>query len=243
MSALAGNLEGLHGEEERLRAESAKLIDANEHLAAHMRLVQEAMNVFYALTKGHSHQADDELTIQMLGIRLFNGASSAVKLGMSGYYQTALDQVRDIIETSFLLDYFRTNPDKITIWKNADRRQRQDQFGPVKIRMALDDRDGFEQRKREEMYRLFSEHASHATYRGFRMTTKDNLGEIGPFLNAEILQALVEELAKHFSYAAVVYRTHFPNASLELMSVCAKYDQIVNEWARKYLRGEDVVAK
>jgi len=42
----------------------------------------------------------------MLGIRLFNGAAAVLKLCLSGYYQTAALQARDLLETVFLLDLF-----------------------------------------------------------------------------------------------------------------------------------------
>ena len=39
--------------------------------------------------------------MQLLGIRLFNAAASGMKLALSGYYQTAFQQARDIMETGF----------------------------------------------------------------------------------------------------------------------------------------------
>jgi hypothetical protein len=72
-------------------------------------------------TIDHTSRSDAEATTQMLGVRLFNAAASGLKLALSGYHQTAFNQARDIMETGFLLDYFRTSPDKIQVWKTTDR--------------------------------------------------------------------------------------------------------------------------
>jgi len=36
--------------------------------------------VIYGLTHDHPHNSDDELTLQFLGIRLFNSAASSIRL-------------------------------------------------------------------------------------------------------------------------------------------------------------------
>jgi hypothetical protein len=75
-------------------------------------------------------------------IRLFNAAGASIKLALSGYYQKAFDQVRDVIETSFLVDYLSTYPAEIDEWRRADQKKRMSQFGAARIRSALDKRDG-----------------------------------------------------------------------------------------------------
>ena len=52
---------------------------------------------------------DDGLTIQLFGIRLFNASASALALMLAGYYQNSLTLLRDLLETGFLLHYFRAN--------------------------------------------------------------------------------------------------------------------------------------
>jgi hypothetical protein len=103
--ATTDNLTSLHNHEEELRARSLAAIDADVALSAHWNLVGEAMNAIYAFTHDHAHGSENELTLQYLGIRLFNAAGASLKLALSGYYQKAFDQVRDVIETYFLVDY------------------------------------------------------------------------------------------------------------------------------------------
>jgi hypothetical protein len=125
---------------------------------------------------------DDELTMQFLGIRLFNAAAASVKLALSGYYQKAFVHLRDILETYFLVDYLRSNPAQIAAWKNADNRTLRRDFSPMRIREALDKRDGYATQGRKKFYELVSQYASHATYRGFQLTAQRKLGQIGPSL-------------------------------------------------------------
>src|ERR1700758_4153179 len=128
--AATDNLTSLHKHEEELRARSLAAIEADAPLSDHWSLVAEAMNAIYAFTHDHIHGSENELTLQYLGIRLFNAAGASIKLAFSGYYQKAFDQVRDIIETYFLVDYLSTYPEKIEEWRRADKKKRISHFGP-----------------------------------------------------------------------------------------------------------------
>jgi hypothetical protein len=125
------NLTSLHSHEEELRATSLAAINADAALSDHWNLVAEAMNAIYAFTHDHVHGSENELTLQYLGIRLFNAAGASVKVALSGYYQKAFHQVRDLIETYFLVDYLSTYPEKIDEWRRADKKTRIAQFGPA----------------------------------------------------------------------------------------------------------------
>lgn len=228
------NLAMLHAHEERLRAESLALIAARSDLADHLNLVREAMNVIFAFTQEHVHNSDDELTMQFLGIRLFNGAAVSLKLALSGYYQKAFVHVRDILETYFLADFLRSNPDKIVVWKNASKKQRLTDFSPRKIREGLDKRDNYVENARKFAYDLISENASHATYRGFHLTTQDGLGQIGPFLDEQKLQAWLEEMAKRFGHAAVILLSDYEGFDHKLDLTRAHFLRAVDEWGKKY---------
>jgi hypothetical protein len=60
---------------------------------------------------------------------------------------------RDLLEVTFLLDYFRTNEASIAEWRGCTESERNKKFGAYKVRTALDDRDGFTEQKREERYK------------------------------------------------------------------------------------------
>jgi hypothetical protein len=231
------NLHSLHQHEEGLRAKSLEEIDARADLREHFALISEAMNVIYAFSHDHEHANDDELTLQFLGIRLFNAAGAAQKLALSGYYQKAFDAVRDILETCFLVDFLTTYPDKISEWKAADKRVRIAQFGPGIIRNALDKRDSFTGGERKKIYDLLSEHASHASYPGFGLVTNDqNLGQVGPFFDEKKLAVFLQELAMRLSHAAVVLLSDHEGEDRKLLLTRAHYLHAVNTWSAKYFQ-------
>jgi hypothetical protein len=228
------NVDKLHDHEEQLRVESLALIAKRADLTDHWKLVQEAMNVIYAFSNDHVHGSDDELTMQFLGIRLFNAAAVSIKLALSGYYQKAFVHVRDILETYFLVDYLRSNPAQTSVWKNADNKTLKKDFSPHRIREELDKRDGYTQQMRKKFYDLVSQYASHATYRGFQLTAKGGLGRIGPFVDEAKLQAWLEEMAKRFGHAAICLLSEFEGTDQRLELTRKHYLDMMNAWGRKY---------
>src|SRR5436853_6923822 len=100
------------------------------------------MNVFFGFSHDHKARSDDELTIQYFAIRLFNTTGVSIKLALGGYVQQALSHIRDVVEVAFLLDYFRTCPEQIKMWRESDKKTRLSKFGPEHIRKALERRDG-----------------------------------------------------------------------------------------------------
>lgn len=211
------DLNTTHAHEEKLRAESIALIQSDPELSKRLAIVQKAMALIFGYTLDHTSRSNDEATMQMLGIRLFNAAASGVKLAFSGYYQTAFQQARDIMETGFLLDYFRTSPDKIAVWKAADRATRRKLFDPMQIRKALDERDDDTQMRRAAEYSKLSELASHATWRGFKLTSRQGFGELGPFVEAANLKAWLHEMVLRLGPSAVMYANQFQDADPKLV--------------------------
>jgi hypothetical protein len=103
------------------------------------------------------------------------------------------------------------------VWKQGDGRTRRKLFDPVKIRIALDERDGDTTKKRQTEYNKLSELASHATFRGFQLTTRGGSGELGPFVEKISLMALLEEMVLGLGPSAVMYASQFPNADPKLI--------------------------
>jgi hypothetical protein len=237
------NLESLHAEEERLRQVHKDLVSGKENLRDHLEMIHEGMNAIWALTREHANRNDDELAMQMLGIRLFNLSAASIKLAYGGYYQSAFSAVRDLLETVFLVDYLCSNRDQIPIWKEATKDQLKGKFGPNAVRNALDKRDGFKEGKRKQIYDLISHHATHATPSGFRLTVKDGLGEIGPFYSQVNFEAWAQELVKIMSNAGVVFGSMFHGLEPQLTLTKAAYLEHLSKWKKKYFGGPDVWEK
>jgi hypothetical protein len=142
--------------------------------------------------------------------------------------------VRDIVETYFLVDYLRSNADKISVWKSASKKQRLTEFSSRRIREEPDKRDGYKENARKFVYDLISENASHASYRGFHLTTQGGLGQIGPFLDEVKLQAWLEEMAKRFGHAAVILVSGYEGMDHRLDLTRQHFLRATNDWGKKY---------
>jgi hypothetical protein len=238
MSAI-DNLASLHSQEEKLRAKSLDAIKGDATLADHWHVVAEAMNAIYAFAHDHVHVSENELTLQYLGIRLFNAAGASIKLALSGYYQAAFHQVRDMLETHFLVDYLSTYPEKIDEWRRVDKKKRIAQFGPGIVRTALDKRDGYTSGERKRIYDLISELASHASYLGISLTTTGpaSMAQVGPFFDAKKLKIWLNELAMRLSHAALVLSSDPEGIDFKLLATRRHYLQVVNAWWSKYHPG------
>lgn len=227
------DIETTHGHEERLREESLALVRADPELARRLEMIQRLMSLIFVYTIDHKSQSEDENTMQMLGVRLFNAAASGIKLALSGYYQTAFHQTRDILEVGYLMDYFRTSPAERGVWKRADRKERREKFDPVKIRISLDARDGDTTKKRAEEYNKLSELASHANYGGFRLTSRGQFAELGPFVDGKFLIAWLEEMVLRLGPTAVMYANQFSNADPQLVRF---FQEVGTELVQGYKR-------
>lgn len=195
------------------------------------------MDLINFFSINHEVDDDDLRTVQLLGIRMFNDLAAGIRLFMSGYFQIGAMVQRDLLETIFLLDFLQTNLDQISIWRNANEAERFKTFGPAKIRIALDKRDGFTEKKREATYKLFCELAAHPSHNGFRMLSAKN-GQIccGPFMEEPTLGALVVEHAKVAIQAAQVFTRFFRANKLPALRQKASFMKASGEWREHYFK-------
>ena len=195
--AIPDNLRSLHEQEEFLRDRALEFVAGDARLALHVRMVENAMDLGDLLRQVPTEDEDMKV-IQVLGMRTFNAFGASLKLALSGYGQNSTLIMRDILETVFLLSLFRGDRTLIECWRCADNKTRRRDFSPAAVRKALDKRDGFEGRKREEIYRLFSELAAHPTMMSVYMMRpqKDGDAVIGPFVEVSSLQAVLSEMGR-----------------------------------------------
>ncbi|MGF1628698.1 MAG: hypothetical protein ACFCUT_04455 [Kiloniellaceae bacterium] len=131
----------------------------------------------------------------MLGIRTFNAFGASLKLALSGYVQNSALIQRDVLETVFLLSLFGGDRSLIEAWRTSDKKERMKRFSPIRVREALDERDGHTGKKRAEIYEMFSELAGHPNMKSIYMLRpqKDGDAVIGPFMEVTSLQAVIAE--------------------------------------------------
>ena len=146
-----------------------------------------------------------------------------MKLGLSGYYQQSFQLLRDSLELVNLVDWFRAEPAKISEWRTADNKKLKREFGPAAVRSALETYPQYAGQKagRDKVYALFSGLAVHATYKGFQLVAPGNAPKLGPFLDAPLLRALLDELGRHLSHATIGLSSTF-SEDLDLPTLHAK---------------------
>lgn len=205
------NLLLLRSHEEQIFQQSVGVIFNNPKLSLHIQVVECAMDVLDRLRQYETEDQDLKV-IQVLGIRVFNAFASSIKLALSGYNQTGGMILRDILETVFLVDHFRTDRQAIIRWRHADKEQRKKEFSPVKIRISLDERDGAKGQKREELYNLFSEMTAHASMQSIAMLRPKDSDDIiiGPFLDPTSLAASVAEMGRLAVQVGEIFGAFFP---------------------------------
>lgn len=75
--------------------------------------------------------------------------------------------------------------------------------------------------------------ASHATVRGFALTSREKFGELGPFVEKANLLAWLQEMVLRFGPAAVMYAHQFPNAPNALTSFLQSFGTELMGYKRK----------
>jgi hypothetical protein len=195
--AIPPNLASLHAGEEFLRGKAISLIAVDERLKLHLTIIEAAMDLADVLRQFDT--ADEDLkVVQLLGMRTFNAFGAGMKLALSGYSQNSALILRDVLETVFLIDYFAGDRTLIERWRFADKKARLRDFKPVKVREALDARDGFTENKRFAMYEMLSELAGHPNMKSAFMMRPQRDGDavIGPFVETTTLEAVISEMGR-----------------------------------------------
>jgi hypothetical protein len=143
---------------------------------------------------------------------------------------------RDLLEVSFLLDYFQSNPKLIAEWKACTESERNKKFGAFEIRKFLDDRDGFTERKRAEHYKLLCSLGAHATDQGFRLLQPIPGGDAhcGPFFAETALTATISELAKIIDGAAGNFTMFFSAKALPEYEVKLRFMEKRALWFERF---------
>ena len=229
--AIPDNLRSLHHQEEFLRERALELVAADGRLALHVRVVENTMDLANLLRQV-STEDEDLKVIQVLGMRTFNAFGASLKLALSGYSQNSAVIMRDVLETVFLLSLFRGDRALIERWRCADDKAQRRDFSPAAVRKALDERDGFEGRKREEMYRMFSELAAHPTMKSVYMMRpqKDGDAVIGPFMAPDSLQAVLSEMGRLAVQVGEVLDHFFPETWADVLPARENSARARLEW-------------
>jgi hypothetical protein len=199
-----------------VEAENDRLLhDSPEHQQL-LRLVNAAINMIAAIPVDCEQHPPSELALFRLMIRLMNSAIGSLHLARGGLYQQSVALLRDVMETTFLLDLFASDSAELQRWIEMPAEEREKHFKPWKVRKKLDERDGFQQQKRKAAYRMLSSYGAHPTPEGFSVISPDNMTALGPFPSAPRFKALVEEAALRVTEGALTCLKHAGRARPDL---------------------------
>jgi hypothetical protein len=76
---------------------------------------------------------------QKLTARIVGHSLASLRLAMSGYYDESLSLTRSVGEIANLLFLFATKPELVKLWQSSDDKHRKKHFGPVKVRLAIEE--------------------------------------------------------------------------------------------------------
>lgn len=225
------NLNGLYKNERYLREGATQIILDNPKLSLHFQAIERAMTIAKLIVEFPTGDEDFKV-IKMLCIRLFNAFGASQSLMFSGYHQNSGMILRDILETLFLMDLFRTDRTVIKRWRLADYKARKKEFSPKAVREFLNRRDGVNENKRAEVYKMFSDLSVHPNMHSQHMLRPEKGGDIvmGPFIEATTLQAGLSELGRLAIQAGDVMNAFFPE-EWDVSSVRASYAETRKQWA------------
>lgn len=235
-SEFPSNLLRLHEKEQSLRKEALSIIQGNSKLELHFSVIERAMTLAKIVVE---YPTDDEdfKVIKMLSIRMFNAFGASLNLLLAGYHQKSAMVMRDILENLFLMDLFRTDHSAIKRWRFANDKKSKQEFLPVRVREALDKRDGFENKKRAEAYKMLSELAAHPTM-GTQYMLKPELGGdilTGPFMGDTILRQDLEELGRLAAQAGGILHC-FLHPEYDPEAVRVSFLKVQDRWMETFYR-------
>ncbi|MDP3492144.1 MAG: hypothetical protein Q8R82_03455 [Hyphomonadaceae bacterium] len=228
---LPENIKSLHSEEEFLRAKALELMAQDQRFTLHLAVVEQAMNLGDLLRKFPTSDEDLKV-VQVLGMRVFNAFGAGLKLALSGYMQNSVLVMRDILETVFLIDLFRGDRAQIARWRAADRKTLRDEFSPASVRKTLDIREGQTTKRREQLYKLFSELAGHPTMKSDWMMRPEKDGDavIGPFMEKTALEAVLSEMGRLAVQSGEHLSAFFPKEWEAAIEPRQGFARAANDW-------------
>lgn len=124
-----------------------------EHLGTVLSLLDRMASCWWTCRRG------DHLVEYLCG-RVASNARAALRMIRFGFYDEALLLCRSIGETSNLLNLFALDSGSLSDWKAYTRRERLNNFSPMKVRKRLEKISS--PLIDEDRYRLLSERAAHA---------------------------------------------------------------------------------
>jgi hypothetical protein len=143
---------------------SSTIVSANDADAERIEKLGRVLSLLYRLASCHWGCHGKEHVLEYLIGRVCTSAQSAIRLMGFGYYDEALALTRNIAEIGNLLHLFFSDTTHLRSWLDASESDRQREYSPVKVRIALE-KIGAVIPTDKVQYAWLSEVATHVTPR------------------------------------------------------------------------------
>lgn len=232
----------LHDHQQQLRALSIRSLEASADHSLHLQMIERSLDLLNVLVEKAPATNDDQITVQLLGLRIANDLIGCLQLCLTGSCQSGVMLLRDAFETTLLVDYFHHAPSRIGVWRGFTAKDEQlpptekrgkviDEFRALKIRTTLDERDGDVTFRRKTRYKLLCDLGAHPTSVGIALTRGDDGAAYwGPFFRESLLFATIEELTWVAMEGAFVVGHHFDLQSFPHIAVDIGFYETMSRW-------------
>lgn len=226
----------LHDHEEAIFKSTVASLEGNADDVRNLEVIDKAIGILQILSVKAPSLNQDQLTIQLLGIRVSNALVACIRLLLSGYSQCGVMVLRDAFETALLIDYLHLHPEKIPSWRSAPERLRKQDFAAIEIRFALDERDNDQSRRRQKLYQTLCELGAHPTYKGITLTRAED-GEAlwGPFAHPSLLSGILWDVSRISMECAFILGRHVEPQTPDYMAESMSFYEAVSVWMQHAL--------
>lgn len=193
---LPKNLLRLWSAEDDLMQWATGIIASEEYLQEHLELIETYMDCVEMLRQS-GVSGDRHVALGGLFLRTFDAMSYCVRSALSGNYTGSAMYARDLLETQFLINYLMDKKGRPEEWLASDPHKPPKEYEPVKIRLYLDERDGFKEMKRYKSYKMLSTLGTHPSPGGLELKRDGGRAiRSGPFKQRDSLEQCLQEAAK-----------------------------------------------
>jgi hypothetical protein len=239
---IPSNFVFLNNQQQQLRGLAIEALEASPDHLLHLQMVERSLDLLNILVEKAPAANEDQITVQLLGVRVSNDLMGCLQLCLAGLCQSGVMLLRDAFETTLLVDYLHHAPSRIVVWRDftakneqvastENRRKVAEEFRAISIREALDSRDGDATLRRQKRYKMLCNLGAHPTSVGAALTRGDDcLPRWGPFFRKDLIFATIEELTWVAMEGALVLGHHFDLQSSPHIAVDIGFYETMSLW-------------
>ncbi len=202
----------------------------------HLRLISRSLDFLNALAGVQNSEVRKQFALKLIAVRLFNDLAAATKLVAAGYYQVALNPIRDVLEICNLLRLFAEDESHVLKWLNTSEENLINTYGPGQVRKMLaefDRRDGIGEWRRRDVYKMFSKYGTHFSVESMRVLVDGERIVSGPYRSPKACKAVLHESAKWGHLGTSILIAFFPEASFDPIQL-NEFFETGRSWMKKY---------